>query len=187
MRTIDRVTVRYFTVTDVVGRVVVLAGCISDAAMGGQPDPGAEKLTCAIRQTLEEQPVLNSKSWLTSLQNDYSLPDSLTERIWLTLISQRISRGELREFELADGNWLLDNAWYERNMAGFNEKLRESLSFTPDELKTLFRNRLNLSPEANDDFLDRCLDGGDWYPFQKAAVLYHSTTWMSFVSVPPAG
>ncbi len=36
-------TVRYFTVTDVVGRVVVLAGCISDAAMGGQPDPGAEK------------------------------------------------------------------------------------------------------------------------------------------------
>lgn len=43
MRTIDRVTVRYFTVTDVVGRVVVLAGCISDAAMGGQPDPGAEK------------------------------------------------------------------------------------------------------------------------------------------------
>ncbi len=41
----------------------------------------------------------------TSLQNDYSLPDSLTERIWLTLISQRISRGELREFELADGNW----------------------------------------------------------------------------------
>ncbi|STE21252.1 membrane protein, yeeR [Escherichia coli] len=29
--------------TDVVGRVVVLAGCISDAAMGGQPDPGAEK------------------------------------------------------------------------------------------------------------------------------------------------
>ncbi|MBW0698402.1 hypothetical protein JET58_10070, partial [Escherichia coli] len=44
---------------------------------------------------LEEQPVLNSKSWLTSLQNDYSLPDSLTERIWLTLISQRISRGHL--------------------------------------------------------------------------------------------
>ncbi|EIG80903.1 hypothetical protein EC12741_3703 [Escherichia coli 1.2741] len=43
MRTIDRVTVRYFTVTDVVGRVVVLAGCISDAAMGGQPNPGAEK------------------------------------------------------------------------------------------------------------------------------------------------
>ncbi|STJ09464.1 membrane protein, yeeR [Escherichia coli] len=35
--------VRYFTLTDVVGRVVVLAGCISDAAMGGQPDPGAEK------------------------------------------------------------------------------------------------------------------------------------------------
>lgn len=53
-----------------------------------------KKLTCAISQTLEEQPVLNSKSWLTSLQNDYSLPDSLTERIWLTLISQRISRGE---------------------------------------------------------------------------------------------
>ncbi|EFN1882689.1 malate transporter, partial [Escherichia coli] len=47
-----------------------------------------KKLTCAISQTLEEQPVLNSKSWLTSLQNDYSLPDSLTERIWLTLISQ---------------------------------------------------------------------------------------------------
>ena len=23
--------------------------------------------------------------------------------------------------------------------------------------------------------------------FQKVAVLYHSTTWMSFVSVPPAG
>ncbi|EFJ4094711.1 hypothetical protein MJ51_005553, partial [Escherichia coli] len=62
-----------------------------------------KKLTCAISQTLEEQPVLNSKSWLTSLQNDYSLPDSLTERIWLTLISQRISQGELREFELADG------------------------------------------------------------------------------------
>ncbi|EHU7964215.1 hypothetical protein [Escherichia coli] len=119
-----------------------------------------KKLTCAISQTLEEQPVLNSKSWLTSLQNDYSLPDSLTERIWLTLISQRISRGELREFELADGNWLLNNAWYERNMAGFNEQLKENLSFTPDELKTLFRNRLNLSPEANDDFLDRCLDGG---------------------------
>ncbi|WP_434475689.1 hypothetical protein, partial [Escherichia coli] len=39
-----------------------------------------------------------------SLQNDYSLPETLTERIWLTLISQRISRGELREFELADGN-----------------------------------------------------------------------------------
>ncbi|EGE2356760.1 hypothetical protein DL738_29160, partial [Escherichia coli] len=111
--------------------------------------------------------VLNSKSWLTSLQNDYSLPDSLTERIWLTLISQRISRGELREFELADGNWLLNNAWYERNMAGFNEQLKENLSFTPDELKTLFRNRLNLSPEANDDFLDRCLDGGDWYPFSE--------------------
>ncbi len=92
MRTIDRVTVRYFTVTDVVGRVVVLAGCISDAAMGGQPDQALKKLTCAISQTLEEQPVLNSKSWLTSLQNDYSLPDSLTERIWLTLISQRISR-----------------------------------------------------------------------------------------------
>ncbi|EET9518540.1 hypothetical protein [Escherichia coli] len=54
-----------------------------------------KKLTCAISQTLEEQPVLNSKSWLTSLQNDYSLPDSLTERIWLTLISQRISRGHL--------------------------------------------------------------------------------------------
>lgn len=99
--------------------------------------------------------------------NDYSLPDSLTERIWLTLISQRISRGELREFELADGNWLLNNAWYERNMAGFNEQLKENLSFTPDELKTLFRNRLNLSPEANDDFLDRCLDGGDWYPFSE--------------------
>ncbi|ENU2370893.1 hypothetical protein ACE4PM_005401, partial [Escherichia coli] len=95
-----------------------------------------KRLTSAIRQTLEEQPVLNSKSWLSSLQNDYSLPETLTERIWLTLISQRISRGELREFELADGNWLLDNAWYERNMAGFNEKLRESLSFTPDELKT---------------------------------------------------
>lgn len=126
-----------------------------------------KKLTCAISQTLEEQPVLNSKSWLTSLQNDYSLPDSLTERIWLTLISQRISRGELREFELADGNWLLNNAWYERNMAGFNEQLKENLSFTPDELKTLFRNRLNLSPEANDDFLDRCLDGGDWYPFSE--------------------
>ncbi|EPU7112929.1 hypothetical protein ACVY3D_005166, partial [Escherichia coli] len=126
-----------------------------------------KKLTSAIRQTLEEQPVLNSKSWLSSLQNDYSLPETLTERIWLTLISQRISRGELREFELADGNWLLDNAWYERNMAGFNEKLRESLSFTPDELKPLFRNRLNLSPEANDDFLDRCLDGGDWYPFSE--------------------
>ncbi|MCV4613590.1 hypothetical protein OFM04_27125, partial [Escherichia coli] len=31
----------------------------------------------------------------------------------------------------------------------------------------LFRNRLNLSPEANDDFLDRCLDGGDWYPFSE--------------------
>lgn len=167
MRTIDRIAVRYFTVTDVVGRVVVLAGCISDAAMGGQPNPGAEKLTCAISQTLEEQPVLNSKSWQTSLQNDYSLPDSLTERIWLTLISQRISRGELREFELADGNWLLNNAWYERNMAGFNEQLKENLSFTPDELKTLFRNRLNLSPEANDDFLDRCLDGGDWYPFSE--------------------
>ena len=90
-----------------------------------------KRLTSAISQTLEEQPVLNSKSWL------------------------------------ADGNWLLDNAWYERNMAGFNEKLRESLSFTPDELKTLFRNRLNLSPEANDDFLDRCLDGGDWYPFSE--------------------
>ncbi|MCN8030766.1 hypothetical protein MLL15_25990, partial [Escherichia coli] len=90
-----------------------------------------KRLTSAIRQTLEEQPVLNSKSWLSSLQNDYSLPETLTERIWLTLISQRISRGELREFELADGNWLLDNAWYERNMAGFNEKLRESLSFTP--------------------------------------------------------
>lgn len=72
-------------------------------------------------------------------------------------------------------------------MAGFNEQLKENLSFTPDELKTLFRNRLNLSPEANDDFLDRCLDGGDWYPFQKVAVLYHSITWMSFVSVPPAG
>ncbi|HBI2639092.1 TPA: hypothetical protein KZS21_004781, partial [Escherichia coli] len=126
-----------------------------------------KKLTCAISQTLEEQPVLNSKSWQTSLQNDYSLPDSLTERIWLTLISQRISRGELREFELADGNWLLNNAWYERNMAGFNEQLKENLSFTPDELKTLFRNRLNLSPEANDDFLDRCLDGGDWYPFSE--------------------
>ncbi|MBY3722596.1 hypothetical protein [Escherichia coli] len=126
-----------------------------------------KRLTSAIRQTLEEQPVLNSKSWLSSLQNDYSLPETLTERIWLTLISQRISRGELREFELADGNWLLDNAWYERNMAGFNKKLRESLSFTPDELKTLFRNRLNLSPEANDDFLDRCLDGGDWYPFSE--------------------
>ncbi|EHV64633.1 hypothetical protein ECDEC6B_0415 [Escherichia coli DEC6B] len=97
------------------------------------------------------------------------------------------SRGELREFELADGNWLLDNAWYERNMAGFNEKLRESLSFTPDELKTLFRNRLNLSPEANDDFLDRCLDGGDWYPFSEGRRFDHSTTWMSFVSVPPAG
>ncbi|EMQ5548296.1 hypothetical protein WHA78_005381, partial [Escherichia coli] len=95
-----------------------------------------KRLTSAIRQTQEEQPVLNSKSWLSSLQNDYSLPETLTERIWLTLISQRISRGELREFELADGNWLLDNAWYERNMAGFNEKLRESLSFTPDELKT---------------------------------------------------
>ncbi|EMK9137137.1 hypothetical protein ABE989_004748, partial [Escherichia coli] len=95
-----------------------------------------KRLTSAIRQTLEEQPVLNSKSWLSSLQNDYSLPETLTECIWLTLISQRISRGELREFELADGNWLLDNAWYERNMAGFNEKLRESLSFTPDELKT---------------------------------------------------
>lgn len=43
IRTIDRIAVRYFTLTDVVGRVVVLAGCISDAAMGGQPDPGAEK------------------------------------------------------------------------------------------------------------------------------------------------
>ncbi len=96
-----------------------------------------------------------------------TIADSLTERIWLTLISQRISRGELREFELADGNWLLNNAWYERNMAGFNEQLKENLSFTPDELKTLFRNRLNLSPEANDDFLDRCLDGGDWYPFSE--------------------
>ena len=102
-----------------------------------------KRLTSAISQTLEEHPVLNSKSWLSSLQNDYSLPETLTERIWLTLISQRFSRGELREFELADGNWLLDNAWYERNMAGFNEKLRASLSFTPDELKTLFRNRLN--------------------------------------------
>ncbi len=126
-----------------------------------------KRLTSAISQTLEEQPVLNSKSWLSSLQNDYSLPETLTERIWLTLISQRISRGELREFELADGNWLLNNAWYERNMAGFNEQLKENLSFTPDELKTLFRNRLNLSPEANDDFLDRCLDGGDWYPFSE--------------------
>lgn len=52
-------------------------------------------------------------------------------------------------------------------MAGFNEQLKENLSFTPDELKTLFRNRLNLSPEANDDFLDRCLNGGDWYPFSE--------------------
>ena len=55
-----------------------------------------KRLTSAISQTLEEQPVLNSKSWLSSLQNDYSLPETLTERIWLTLISQRISRGDMR-------------------------------------------------------------------------------------------
>ena len=38
--------------------------------------------------------------------------------------------------------WLDDEAiqaWYERNMAGFNEQMKENLSFTPDELKTLFR------------------------------------------------
>ncbi len=72
-------------------------------------------------------------------------------------------------------------------MAGFNEQLKENLSFTPDELKTLFRNRLNLSPEANDDFLIVAWTAVTGIPFQKVAVLYHSITWMSFVSVPPAG
>ncbi|NIE10988.1 hypothetical protein HBJ11_04030 [Escherichia coli] len=64
-----------------------------------------------------------------------AFPETLTERIWLTLISQRISRGELREFELADGNWLLDNAWYERTWRVCRKAGEESLSFTPDELK----------------------------------------------------
>lgn len=69
MRTIDRIAVRYFTVTDVVGRVVVLAGCISVTLLWAASQiQCAEKLTCAISQTLEEQPVLNSKSWQTSLQ-----------------------------------------------------------------------------------------------------------------------
>lgn len=50
-------------------------------------------------------------------------------------------------------------------MVGFNEQLKENLLFIFDELKTFFRNRLNLLSEANDDFFDRCLDGGDWYFF----------------------
>ncbi len=65
-----------------------------------------KKLTCAISQTLEEQPVLNSKSWLTSLQNDYSLPDSLTERIWLTLFLGTDFPGELREL-----NWQTETGY----------------------------------------------------------------------------
>ncbi len=73
------------------GGWLLLAGCISERCYRQLTIQALKKLTCAISQTLEEQPVLNSKSWLTSLQNDYSLPDSLTERIWLTLISQRIS------------------------------------------------------------------------------------------------
>lgn len=78
-----------------------------------------KKLTSAIRQTLEEQPVLNSKSWLSSLQNDYSLPETLTERIWLTLISQRISRGELRNL-----NWQTETGYW--TMPGMKETWRVS-------------------------------------------------------------
>lgn len=78
-----------------------------------------KRLTSAIRQTLEEQPVLNSKSWLSSLQNDYSLPETLTERIWLTLISQRISRGELRNL-----NWQTETGYW--TMPGMKETWRVS-------------------------------------------------------------
>lgn len=78
-----------------------------------------KRLTSAISQTLEEQPVLNSKSWLSSLQNDYSLPETLTERIWLTLISQRISRGELRNL-----NWQTETGYW--TMPGMKETWRVS-------------------------------------------------------------
>lgn len=124
-----------------------------------------KKLTMAVKEGLKEQKAINSRSWLAELKKASNLSAELTESVFLKLVSQHILQGETREQELAGDNWLLNDAWYEGKMAEFNGQLNSKLTHSPDEVKTLFSNRLNLPAAANDDLLNRYLDGGSYYSF----------------------
>ncbi|HCA7079734.1 MULTISPECIES: hypothetical protein [Enterobacteriaceae] len=124
-----------------------------------------KKLTNAINTELNEQKAINNKLWLTELKEGSNLSAEFVETIYLKLVSQHIFQGDTREQDLAGENWLLNDAWYERKMAEFNEQLNSKIVHSSDELRSLFGNRLNLPSAANDDLLNRYLDGGNYYSF----------------------
>lgn len=122
-------------------------------------------LTTTIRQGLAEQKAINSHNWLALLKKSNSLSDEFVEEIFLKLVTQRIVLGNTREQELAGGNWLLNDFWYENNMSEFDKQLTCKMFHTSDEIKTLFNNRLKIPAAANDDLLNRYITSGDYYSF----------------------
>lgn len=122
-------------------------------------------LTIALHKGLDAQKAINSRRWLAELKEKSNLSGELVGKVFMTLVSQRIARGDSREQEMAGDNWLLNEAWYARKMRDFDGQLTRKMVHSQDEVKTMFGNRLELPAAANDDLLNRYLSSGDYYAF----------------------
>lgn len=60
---------------------------------------------------------------------DYSLPDSLTERIWLMLDSTVQEEETVRELNWQGGNWLPHEQCSMKTYGGLTNRLKKNLSF----------------------------------------------------------
>jgi hypothetical protein len=120
----------------------------------------------AISGTLNERLSINGTLWLKELMHDATFSGQQVKDIFLLLVSQKISSGDILEQELAGDNWLFNADWYQTNMLEFDHQLAPQVSYRDNEIREIFNNRLQLPDAANDDFLERYLVNGDYYYFE---------------------